>query len=176
MLTSINAKFIFDSARLGLFSSANVLQIADVTFRVVFLLFLPYFQLSFRLVLTLEMSEMSAIFVFTTKTTQPRPHVFSVNSASTGMKAALLTPSVHLSQNSSKFGHQQLVMVNYVCAFSQSELGKYRSAHIIRGRECMIFGIPRTKQTVHNREVSVKEVRLYLLITLTKYLTVKFRK
>ena len=43
MLTSINAKFIFDSARLGLFSSANVLQIADVTLRVVFLLFLPYF-------------------------------------------------------------------------------------------------------------------------------------
>ena len=31
MLTSIDAKFIFDSVRLGLFSSANILQIADVT-------------------------------------------------------------------------------------------------------------------------------------------------
>ena len=31
------------SARLGLTSSANILQIADVVLRVVFLLFLPYF-------------------------------------------------------------------------------------------------------------------------------------
>ena len=46
MLTSIDVvddKFIFDSARLGLFSSANILQIADVALRVVFLLFLPCF-------------------------------------------------------------------------------------------------------------------------------------
>ena len=34
---SIDVKFIFDSARLGLFSSANILQIADVALRVVFL-------------------------------------------------------------------------------------------------------------------------------------------
>ena len=27
---SIDVKFVFDSARLGLFSSANILQIADV--------------------------------------------------------------------------------------------------------------------------------------------------
>ena len=39
MLTSINVKFTFDSARLGLFSSANILQIEDVALRVVFLLF-----------------------------------------------------------------------------------------------------------------------------------------
>ena len=31
MLTSIDVKFIFDIARLGLFSSANILQIAHVT-------------------------------------------------------------------------------------------------------------------------------------------------
>ena len=46
MLTSIDqidVKFIFDSARLGLFSSPNILQIADVTRRVVFLLFLLCF-------------------------------------------------------------------------------------------------------------------------------------
>ena len=73
MLTSIDVKFIFDSAHLRLCSSANILQIADVALRVVFLLFLPCFKLLFRLVLTLETSEMSAIFVATTKTTQPRP-------------------------------------------------------------------------------------------------------
>ena len=40
--------------------------------------FLLFFLLLFRLVpavvLTIETSEVSAIFVFTTKTTQPRPH------------------------------------------------------------------------------------------------------
>ena len=41
MLTSIDVKLMFDTARLGLFSSANILQIADITLRVVFLLFLP---------------------------------------------------------------------------------------------------------------------------------------
>ena len=47
MLTSTDVKFIFDSARLGLFSSANILQIANVTLRVVFLLFLPFFSYYF---------------------------------------------------------------------------------------------------------------------------------
>ena len=39
VLTCIDVKFIFDSVRLGLSSSANILQIADVALRVVFLLF-----------------------------------------------------------------------------------------------------------------------------------------
>ena len=39
MLKSIDV----DSVRLGLFSFANILQIADVALRVVFLLFLPWF-------------------------------------------------------------------------------------------------------------------------------------
>ena len=43
MLTSIDVKFIVDSARLGLLSSANILQIADVALRVVFFYFLPCF-------------------------------------------------------------------------------------------------------------------------------------
>ena len=43
MLTSIDVKFIFAGACLGLFSSANILQIADVTLKVFFLLFLPCF-------------------------------------------------------------------------------------------------------------------------------------
>ena len=37
MLTYIDVMFTFDSARLGLFSFANILQIADVALRVVFL-------------------------------------------------------------------------------------------------------------------------------------------
>ena len=37
MLSSIDGKFILDSARLGLFSSVNILQIADVALQVVFL-------------------------------------------------------------------------------------------------------------------------------------------
>ena len=82
MLTSTDVKFFFDSTHLGLFSSANILQIADFALRV---------QLSSAL----ETSEMSAIFVFTTRTTQPRPQVFSVNGALTWKKAALLTSSVN---------------------------------------------------------------------------------
>ena len=43
MLTCIDVKFIFDSVPLGLSSSSNILQIAAVAVRVVFLLFLPCF-------------------------------------------------------------------------------------------------------------------------------------
>ena len=61
MLTAIDVKFTFDSAHLGLLSSPiNIPQIPDVALWVVFLLFLPCFQLKFRLVLTLETSEMSS--------------------------------------------------------------------------------------------------------------------
>ena len=51
MLTCINVKFIFDIVHLGLSSSTNILQIADVALRV------PV------VVLTLETSEVSAILV-----------------------------------------------------------------------------------------------------------------
>ena len=47
MLTCINVKFIFDSVRLGLSSSTNMLQIADVPLQVVFLLFLPWHVFSY---------------------------------------------------------------------------------------------------------------------------------
>ena len=43
MLTCIDVKFILDSVSLGLSSLANILQVADVALRVVFLLFLPCF-------------------------------------------------------------------------------------------------------------------------------------
>ena len=96
MLASIDVKFIFDSARLTLFSSANILQITDVALRVLSLLFLPCLVLAIISSSSfLETGEMSAIFVFKTKKTQPRPQVFSVNGALTCRKAALLTSSVH---------------------------------------------------------------------------------
>ena len=40
MFTSIDVKFTFDSARLGLFSSANILQIANVALLAVLAMFL----------------------------------------------------------------------------------------------------------------------------------------
>ena len=95
MLTSINVKFIFNSAHLGLFSYTNILQIADVALQIVFLLFLLRFELLFCLVLTLETSEMSTIFVFTAKKTQPCPQVFLVNGALISTEAAILTSFVH---------------------------------------------------------------------------------
>ena len=54
MRTYIDVKFIFDSVRLGLSSSANILQIADVALRVVFLLFLPCFFAWFLLLKRLK--------------------------------------------------------------------------------------------------------------------------
>ena len=47
MLTSIYVKFISDSARLGLFSSANILQIANVALRVVWVAVLAMFFLNY---------------------------------------------------------------------------------------------------------------------------------
>ena len=69
----------------------NILQIADIALRVVFLLFLPCFWLFFRLVLTLETSEMSAIFQVHNQNNSPRPRVFLVNGALTCTNAAFLT-------------------------------------------------------------------------------------
>ena len=66
MLTCIDVKFIFYRVRLGLSSSANILQVADVALELSSCCFLPCFSLLVRLVpavvLTLETSEMSAIF------------------------------------------------------------------------------------------------------------------
>ena len=65
------------------------------------------------------------------KTTQPRPQVFLINGSITCNKAALLTSfwrhRFNMTNNKilSKFGKQQLVMVNYACGFNQSETGKY---------------------------------------------------
>ena len=47
MLASFDVKFFFDSVCLELFSSANILQIADVALQVVFLLFCHIFSYYF---------------------------------------------------------------------------------------------------------------------------------
>ena len=76
MLTFINVKFIFNClfiGRLGdkgLFSAANILQIADVFHRVVFLVFLLCFRPIVHLLLPRETCKMVHQFVLTTKTTQ----------------------------------------------------------------------------------------------------------
>ena len=87
MRTSINVKFIFDGAHLGLFSSSKILQMADVTLWVAFELSPSFYSWD-------EWNE-SAIFVFTTKTTQPHRQIFSVNCALTCKKVALLMSLVH---------------------------------------------------------------------------------
>ena len=65
-------------AKTSLPANTNIIRIADVALRVVFWLFLLCFLLLLRLVpavvFTLETSEVSAILIFTTKTTQPRSH------------------------------------------------------------------------------------------------------
>ena len=69
MLSSIDVKFIFYSACLsaslgdkGLFSSANILQIADVVRWVVFLLFLLCFKPKVHLFLPLEVKYSTILY------------------------------------------------------------------------------------------------------------------
>ena len=85
MLTSIDFQFLFDSACLsasswdkGLFSSPNFLQIAEAVRRVVFLQFL-FFLANSSPNSSCETSEIIRRFVFTAKTTQPRPQIFSID-------------------------------------------------------------------------------------------------
>ena len=91
MVTSIDFKFTFDSARLGLFSSANILQIADVALQVVLLLFLPYFLVFFSRVLTLETSAVRNFLFSQPKQLNRVSRSFLVNSALTCRNAAFLT-------------------------------------------------------------------------------------
>ena len=75
MLTSIDVKFIFDSARLGLFSSANILQIADVTLHLrwgVIIIFL--------LLLWPEREKNNAWYIYLTSR-QPPPNLHNLTSA-----------------------------------------------------------------------------------------------
>ena len=98
ILTSVDVKFIsIVSGSLedsGLFRPANILQIAAVVRRIVFLRFLLCFSIVRR-----ETSKMFSrlfhLFVPTTQTTQPRPQVFSVTGSLTCNFSALLTSTVH---------------------------------------------------------------------------------
>ena len=90
----------------GLFSTANILQIADVVRRVVFLLFLLCFEPIVRLFLPREMSEMFRHFVLTTKTAHPGPQVFSVNVSIIWQFCCTIDVIFHIPQNSFKFGRQ----------------------------------------------------------------------
>ena len=59
-----------------------------------------------QFLLLLKRVKCSPFFVFTMKTTQPRPLGFSVNGALTFKNAAFLTSFPRKIQNSSKFGHR----------------------------------------------------------------------
>ena len=62
-------------------------------------------------------------FVVTTKTTKPRPQVFSVNGSITCNRMHFWR-HFDVVGSISQFGQQQLVMVSYTCGFDQSETGK----------------------------------------------------
>ena len=111
MLTS--NEFIFDSACLlaslvdkGLFKCANILQIADVVGRGVFLLFLLCFKPIVCRFLPRETSEMFRHFVVTTKTTLPRRQFFSVNCSIIWQFCSTVDVIFDKVQSSSKFGRQ----------------------------------------------------------------------
>ena len=80
------------------------------------------------------------LFFCSPKVTQPHPQVFSVNGSITCSRLHFWRNfdvigsiwqnfwphrSVQYDKVLSKFGQQQLVMVNYACGFNQSETGKY---------------------------------------------------
>ena len=67
---------------------------------------------------------LAAIFALT-KITQSRPQFFSVNGSVICSGLHFWRHWFNMTKFLSKFGEQQLVMVNYACAFNQSETGKY---------------------------------------------------
>ena len=90
----MDVKFIFDSAPLGLFSSPNILQIADVALRV-FAAVLAMF-LAIILSSSYSWNEWNVHnFCFHNQNNSTSSQVFSVIGALTFKKAALLTSSVH---------------------------------------------------------------------------------
>ena len=113
MLTSIDVKFIFDSTSStaslrdkGLFSCANILQIADVVCRVVVLslLFLDVFGQYFAYFFLVKRVNCSVILYPLPKQLKPRPLVFSVNRSVFWQLCCEINVISYISQNSSKFG------------------------------------------------------------------------
>ena len=119
MLTSIDFKFIFDSACLsaslgdeGLLSSANILQIEDVV-RQLFAYFFLLKRLKCSAILHSPSKQLNLV---------PRSSRLTVQESEF---CCTLDVIFHISQNSSTFGRQQLVIMNYAWNFSQSETQKY---------------------------------------------------
>ena len=109
MDTYIDVKFIFDSVRLGLSSSTDILQKAYVALRVVFLLFLLFFAIispgsSYK---SYPWKELRVRHFYIHKqnnsTSSPALHG---NGALTCKNAAVLTTFPRCTKNFSKFGHQ----------------------------------------------------------------------
>ena len=79
-----------------------------------------------------ETSEMFRHFEVTTETTQPRPQISSVNGSIIWQFCCTTDVIFNISQNSCKFGRQQLVVMNYALDFSQSEAEKYSELIMIQ--------------------------------------------
>ena len=137
LLLQVNAEFIFDSECLsansgdkGLFKPEDNLQIADVRRVVISSCCSCYvFSKQFAYYFLVKRVKCSAILQSqpkATKTTQPRPQIFSVNGSI--IKRFSNFAAFHLLQNSPKFGphsNDQLVIMKHARDFSQSETEKY---------------------------------------------------
>ena len=70
-------------------------------------------------------SPLRSLFSHSLNVTQPCPQVFSVNGSIIFSGLHFWRHWFNMAKILSKFGEQQLVMVNYACGFNQSETGKY---------------------------------------------------
>ena len=70
-------------------------------------------------------SPFRSLFFCSPKITQPHPQVFSVNDSIICTGLHFWHHWFNMARILSKFGEQQLVVVNYVCGFNQSETGTY---------------------------------------------------
>ena len=68
-------------------------------------------------------SPLRSLFFRSPNITQPCPQVFSVNGSIISRELHFWRHWFNLAKILSKFGEQQLVMVNYACGFNQSETG-----------------------------------------------------
>ena len=99
-------------------------------------------------------SPLCSLFFCSQNITQPCPQVFSVNGSIIcgglhywrhfDLIGSIIFGGLHfwrhwfnMAKILSKFGEQQLVMVNYACGFNQSETGKYFEWIIIRSIYCV---------------------------------------
>ena len=70
-------------------------------------------------------SPLRSLFFRSPNITQPRPQVFSVNGSIISGGLYFWRHWFNMAKIRSKFGEQQLVMVNCACGLNQSETGKY---------------------------------------------------